>query len=306
MAALTLPRQARPLAVLLALAAVVTAAAPGFVHLRVQRGDTLSEIAARHHTTVRELVALNHLPGNGNLIYAGQALLVPGGSTAAPKTTTTEIRHRVVRGDTLLGIAARYHASAAQIAQRNHLPKSLVVMLGTTLVIPVQHRTSSSGAQPPARHYPPAVTAAAARHKAQMARRSVPSHARMRDIIAATAKNLGVDPALALAISWQEAGFNQRMVSAADAIGAMQVVPSTGDYVGRYVVGRKLDLLDAHDNALAGVALLRTLLRSAPVDQAVAGYYQGLASVRAHGMYADTKAYVRNVLALRGRFAAYR
>jgi hypothetical protein len=33
----------------------------------------------------------------------------------------------------------------------------------------------------------------------------------------------------------------------------------------------------------------------------VAGYYQGLRSVRERGMYTDTQAYVANVLSLRGR-----
>lgn len=299
-----LPRRMRvliaPLAVVVALAATVTAAAPGFLHIRVNRGDTLSAIALRHHTTVKELVALNHLPGNGNLIFAGQTLAVPAPpQPAGPKTVITEVRHKVVVGDTLIGLAQRYHVSPSSIAARNHLPRSLVVMLGTTLVIPVPHQVSAT---PPQRHYPAAVTAAAAQHRAEMSRRAVPSHAQMRNIIAATARKLGVDPALALAVSWQEAGFNQRMVSAADAIGAMQVVPSTGSFVSRYIVGRHLDLLDAHDNAIAGVALLRNLLRAAPVDQAVAGYYQGLGSVRSRGMYADTKAYVANVLALRDRF----
>jgi hypothetical protein len=36
--------------------------------------------------------------------------------------------------------------------------------------------------------------------------------------------------------------------------------------------------------------------------QAVAGYYQGLQSVRDNGMYASTKAYVANVMALRQRY----
>ena len=35
---------------------------------------------------------------------------------------------------------------------------------------------------------------------------------------------------------------------------------------------------------------------------AAAGYYQGLGSVRAHGMYTDTRRYVRNVMALQTRF----
>jgi hypothetical protein len=52
----------------------------------------------------------------------------------------------------------------------------------------------------------------------------------------------------------------------------------------------------------AGVYLLRLLTSVAPTRVAVAGYYQGLASVRAHGMLPETKNYVANVLALRHRF----
>jgi hypothetical protein len=69
------------------------------------------------------------------------------------------------------------------------------------------------------------------------------------------------------------------------------------------LVGRDLDLRDTQDNATAGVVLLKVLTQQAPLRQAVAGYYQGLAGVRAHGMYADTKRYVANVLALKRRFA---
>jgi soluble lytic murein transglycosylase-like protein len=111
-----------------------------------------------------------------------------------------------------------------------------------------------------------------------------------------------VDPALALAVAQQESGFRQDVVSWADAIGVMQVLPSTGRWVSRAVVGRPLDLLRTRDNIIAGVSLLRVLTNAAPLPQAVAGYYQGLASVRRNGMYADTRAYVRNVLALRQRW----
>jgi soluble lytic murein transglycosylase-like protein len=37
-------------------------------------------------------------------------------------------------------------------------------------------------------------------------------------------------------------------------------------------------------------------------DAAIAGYYQGMSSVQNRGMFADTKRYVANVQALRGRF----
>lgn len=42
----------------------------------IQRGDTLSKIAARYGTTVQVLVELNNIP-NKNRIYAGHKLLIP-------------------------------------------------------------------------------------------------------------------------------------------------------------------------------------------------------------------------------------
>jgi LysM repeat protein len=42
----------------------------------VQRGDTLSGIAARHNTTVEALMAVNGI-NNPNFIYVGQSLQVP-------------------------------------------------------------------------------------------------------------------------------------------------------------------------------------------------------------------------------------
>src|SRR5439155_14282985 len=114
------------------------------------------------------------------------------------------------------------------------------------------------------------------RHRATLAERSLPSQAQTRAMITRTAKKIGLDPALALAIGWQESGFQQRVVSPADAVGIMQVVPSTGDYISTYLVHRHLDLLDPADNITAGVALLKALTAAAPVDKAVAGYYQGI------------------------------
>ena len=49
---------------------------------------------------------------------------------------------------------------------------------------------------------------------------------------------------------------------------------------------------------------LKRLLADTGGDEsaAIAGYYQGLASVRSRGMYDDTQQYVANVQALRARF----
>jgi soluble lytic murein transglycosylase-like protein len=104
-------------------------------------------------------------------------------------------------------------------------------------------------------------------------------------------------------VSWQESGFNMREVSPVGAIGTMQVMPYTGAYLSDQVVHRRLDLFEARDNITAGVALLSVLTHEAKSErQAVAGYYQGLQSVRDHGMFRATKRYVANVMALRDRF----
>jgi len=120
----------------------------------------------------------------------------------------------------------------------------------------------------------------------------------VRRTIIHTAHRYAVGSNLALAVSWQESGWQMDQISSAHAIGAMQVLPSTGRWISS-VVGRRLELHDLHDNVTAGVVLIQVLRDHASVRNAVAGYYQGLASVRANGMYRDTKHYVSNVLYLR-------
>jgi LysM repeat protein len=49
----------------------------------IQRGDTLSIIAAKHGVTVAALIQANSL-ANPNLIFAGQTLVIPGGTGSPP------------------------------------------------------------------------------------------------------------------------------------------------------------------------------------------------------------------------------
>lgn len=277
-------------AVLLAIAVVVTASTAGGGRYRVRPGDTLSAIAARYHTTVAALVRLNNLPGNGDLIYAGSVLRIPGHAAASGRRTRVVTTGYVVRpGDSLYAIAAAHHASWRAIARRNHLPSSLMVVIGQRLRIP--HRVTVHAASGSA-------------GRGSFRGRWVPSRTQVAAMIRATARRWGVDPRLALGVSYEEAGFNQRMISGVGAVGAMQILPATGQWLSAYVVHRPLDIFRAQDNITAGVAFLSVLLRETGGNSrtAVAGYYQGLTSVRSRGMYADTKRYVANVLALRNRF----
>jgi hypothetical protein len=75
------------------------------------------------------------------------------------------------------------------------------------------------------------------------------------------------------------------------------VIPSSGQWASD-LVGRKLNLMDPYDNATAGVAIIRSLVRTSPsLDIAIASYYQGQYSVQTRGMFEDTKHYVAAIKA---------
>ena len=115
----------------------------------------------------------------------------------------------------------------------------------------------------------------------------------------------GVPPSLAKAIGWQESGFNNDVVSSADARGVMQILPSTWDWIQNNLTpSNPLAAASASENVRGGVLLLHSLLSSTGGDAAMAaaGYYQGLGSVRQRGMFSDTQQYVNSVMALRQRF----
>jgi LysM repeat protein len=297
---------------LVALAAVSTAAAPSVI--TVQPGDTLWGLARTHGTTVSELQRLNDLDGSGT-IYAGRTLTVSGSagsSSSGGGGGGGGSTHRVVAGDTLSHLAVRYGVSARSIAEANGLASSGLIRIGATLTIPGGGGGSSSapagspGLAPETQNagvtIPDRVRASVAQNRATLAARSHPSKEQVREIIAATARRNGVDPALAQAVAFHESGFQQRVVSPVNAIGVMQVLPSTGEGISRSI-GRDLDLLDVQDNVTAGVVLLKQLLRSTgSTDRALAGYYQGLGSISRRGLLPQTQTYIANVNALRPRF----
>jgi len=292
-------------------AAVITAGSPGFGAYKVKDGDTLSHIASRYGTSVKTLVALNNLPGNGNAIYAGEVLKVPGkGSTTAARPAKRSqlgrVTYVVKRGDTVSKIAKRYKCSQANLLAANKLRSSDRIYAGKPLQVPVKLRPKAKALAKnknntfAGRTYADHIVARANRNRAILKNRKLPTRSQIRGLIVSTSKRYGVDPELALAVSWQESGWKQRVVSPANAVGAMQVIPSTGKFASS-IVGRELDLLRPQDNVTAGVVLLDRLTGAARLDIAVAGYYQGLGGVKKNGMYPDTKLYVKNVLRIKAQ-----
>ena len=292
----------------------------------VKSGDTLSAIASRHGVGLSEIFKWNGL-GMSSVIYPGQKVKVGGGSStpapsapvtaAAPKPSApapaSSGSYTIKAGDTLSGIAARNGVRLSDVLSANRLTMSSIIYPGQKLVIPGASTIAPASSTPATTtplvpstflgfSYPAAVVSSANQNKALLNASPVPTRQQMKSIVADTARRMGVDASLALAFAFQESGFDQRAVSPANAIGTMQVIPSSGEWASD-LVGRKLNLLDPYDNATAGIAIIRQLVRTSPdVDTAIAGYYQGQYSVSQNGMFEDTKGYVAAIKANRQLF----
>ncbi|MFK4493097.1 transglycosylase SLT domain-containing protein [Dermacoccus sp. GAS27A] len=254
---------------------------------RVRAGDTVYGIARRMHSSVAAIVKAN--PGiEVRRLLPGTTLHVPVATSAAhtpsphPATKPTRPATKPTRPATKP--AATPHPGPSTHAPK---PKHVVRYAGTAA----------------ARGYPASLVASGDRHRRQLAAADLPGQAQIRAMITSTAKRYGVSPKLALAIGWQESGHRQSAVSVCDALGTMQVMPTTGQWAGS-IVHRHLDLLDTQDNITAGVVTLRFLTEHAhDQNEAIAAYYQGLGAVRAHGMYPDTRRYVASVNTHMKRFS---
>ncbi|MDQ0426794.1 LysM peptidoglycan-binding domain-containing protein [Cellulomonas iranensis] len=304
-----------------AAAAPAPASSPGTAAAgyTVVAGDTVSSIAQRHGTTVAAVVAANGLDSRA-FIRAGQTLTLPGASPASAPAATpaaaTGASYTVRTGDTVAAIAKRHGTTVAAVVAANGLDSRAFIRAGQTLTIPgaatapaaAATSSTSSGTQLvgntfAGRTYAPQVVGAANENKAALLAAGVPSRSAMQAKVVATARAMGVDPALAQAIAFQESGFDQTAVSPANAIGTMQVIPSSGEWASQ-LVGRQLNLLDPDDNVTAGVAILRSLVRTHDdLPHAIASYYQGSGSVKRNGMFSDTRRYVANVQTLMTRYS---
>ena len=294
----------------LALAATLAwpASAGAYVAHTVQPGETLWSIAAASNFTTRALAAANGLPEDAQ-VQVGSTVQIPSEAEAAAALGTAAVTpaaastaaeappplgaYTVVPGDTLSGIAAASGIRTEQLAWMNGLSPDDHVLAGTVLKLPTG---APPAAQGPAAQAPPVVVPQAEPH-------ATPVHISAGEISEVAAAH-GVSPSLAAAIAWQESGFNNGVVSAANARGVMQVLPGTWSWVEKNLADRRLDPNSAVDNVHAGVMYLGQLLRDAGGDeaQAIASYSQGPASVRRTGLLPDTQRYVANVAALRSRF----
>ena len=258
-----MPTRTRIAAAIGATAAVtlpVSVAATSYV---VHPGDTLGDIAIRHGTTVRALVEANV---NAQTLQVGQLLTIPDASLRLPAYTrsTTDIETYAVRpGEGVYEVARRFGVDPTALARTNGIGVSASLAPETELQIPGRL-------------------------------------ARMNALLTYVADEVRVSATLVRSVGWAESGWRQDVVSPTGAVGVMQLEPYSGEWVSRHIAARRLDIWVAQDNVLAGSLLLRHLLELHGGDNsdALAGYYQGTASVARNGVYDDTKQYQLRVSSL--------
>lgn len=201
-----------------------------------------------------------------------------GGFTPPRRVSSYTVR----AGEGFYAIAGRLGVSPLLLAKENRLKLSAVIVPGQKLVLPVGAKESSvvaSGTSLPGGVSHDAVRAALDHWSAVYA----------------------VDPRLARATAWMESGFQADVVSNAGAVGVMQLLPGTWQWVDEVLLGTTTPR--TYDgNVRAGVRYLRWLLDEFDGNRrlALAGYYQGARAVRDRGLFDDTKRYVAIILKLYG------
>jgi soluble lytic murein transglycosylase len=135
------------------------------------------------------------------------------------------------------------------------------------------------------------------------------------DLVRDAARRHDLDPALVAAVIYAESGFRENAVSESDAVGLMQLLPSTAAEIAARTGGKRFEIADLRDpevNIRYGTHYLGSLLDryDGALVEALAAYHAGPRSadrwVASAGgeltvdaiPFADTREYVREVLAL--------
>lgn len=269
------------------------------------------------------------------LIGAAFALITAASASA------DGVRHTIVVGDTLSGIAYLYGVTVEVVAEVNGIADPNVIFPGEELDIPgLRHdEAAESGTytvQPgdtlseiADRHaalisdlqaangladanliFPGQTLTIPAREPAledapDLVLSVPPSDPFVEGFIEEACEAYGVDVGLAKALSWIESGWQQGAVSSTGALGVFQIMPETAEFMEADVFGFELNEdASVNHNVYMGVRLLDILIEAygRDVDKAIAAYYQGHGATSAGILYEDTVHYVAAVKAVWQRY----
>ncbi|HTZ07817.1 MAG TPA: transglycosylase SLT domain-containing protein, partial [Acidimicrobiales bacterium] len=198
----------------------------------------------------------------------------------------------VVRpGDTLTAIAAAHGTTVAALVAYNHLAHPDLVLAGSRLAIP----------PPP---LPPGWGPGGPLPRALLAR---PALLALRPDFLSASASTGVPASLLEALCWWESGWTADATSSTGALGLCQLEPSTVAFARTTLLHQPgLDPMVAGDNIAMAAAYLEDLSArtGGNLPDAVAGYYQGLASIQQKGLMASTRTYVSGIFAYSTIFAS--
>ena len=190
----------------------------------IVHGDTISAIAARFGVATQAVLTANGL-GWSSIIYAGQTIAIPAATAAVSSAATAApapapspaatTAYKIVAGDTLSALAARFGTTTAAIMTANSMGSSTIIYSGRTLVIP-----SGSSA--------PVLVSSVTPTNARSLTDEMAANAR---VIIQTGQRLGVPDrgiVVALAAAMQESGLRNLDYGDRDSVGMFQQRPSTG------------------------------------------------------------------------------
>jgi len=266
----------------------------------VQPDETLWAIAVQYATTVAALVEANQIP-NPSLIRTGQTLAIPQlapsqlpPAVAPALPAPAPIRDHVVQaGETLWAISSLYGTTVEALVEANLLANPSFIRTGQRLVIPNAPAPASN---------PVAVTKSSM--PSDMAAK-VAERTEARGILLEAANEFGVPGPFVLAVAWHESGWQPGAVSGAGAVGIMQLMPDTADWVASSMLHEAPAIDDPRWNARAGVRLLAHYLDRFEGDPAktLAAYFQGMTSVEQIGVLVSTVPYIESILTLEQIFS---
>ncbi|MFI5060737.1 MAG: LysM peptidoglycan-binding domain-containing protein [Actinomycetales bacterium] len=213
----------------------------------VQSGDTVSGIATRFGLSTASVLALNGLSWK-SLIFPGQVLALAGAPAQAapapriqPATPVAAAsKYKVVTGDTISGIAARFGITTKAVLSANGLGSSSLIFPGQLVTIPGLATASLDTPVAPVAPAAPATPSAApapvspAPLPVPVGATPVVLTAEMRanaTIIVRVGHQEGVSDygiVIALAAAAQESGLRNVRYGDRDSLGLFQQRPSTG------------------------------------------------------------------------------
>ena len=284
----------------------------------VRSGETMSGIATRYGVSLTKLLAANRL-ANAGLIFVGQRISVPGAGRPRRPATPAHLHtgdagrcagsiYVVKAGDSMSVIAQRHGVSLTKLLAANKLADASRIYVGQKIIIPgtvsaPAPATPAPAPTPRAGLPVPQQDRAGRRREQGEARRhgrAQPHRHRSDDPRDRDPPRRRPEARARHRLARVRAGTSAPSPTP-NAVGVMQLMPVAQTWASQ-LAGRALDRYDAQDNITGGVLIIRALQASADSrEQAIAGYYQGLYSVRTKGLYEDTKSYVANVLAIYDR-----